>query len=105
MRTRLIAVLMSSVGLLALPIASSAQQETNEAPAEISDVGVIAPAPYDLEPRITLSSAQRELLRKLEDKHIGELRSLEDQYAQDLRALRARQYAERDAILKGFAAK
>lgn len=94
----------------ALALATSyagAQQAApgSDADAEISDAGVIAPAPYDLEPRVTLSKMNRGELRKLEDRHLAELRTLEDRYAGELRALRAKQSAEREALLKTFAAK
>lgn len=95
-------------GALALAASyAAAQQATpgSDLDAEMSDAGVVAPAPYDLEPRVTMSKANRSELRKLEDRHLTELRALEDRYAAELRALRAKQSAERDALLKTFAAK
>ena len=97
---------IAAAGALALAASyAGAQQAAPDSEPEMSDVGVIAPAPYDLEPRVTLSKANRGELRKLEDRHLSEVRMLEDRYATELRALRAKQSAERDALLKSFAAK
>ncbi|HEX9183563.1 MAG TPA: hypothetical protein VF876_09920 [Burkholderiales bacterium] len=71
----------------------------------ISDIGSFEQVPYRLEPQMNLRAEDRMTLRKLEDKHIGELRSLEDRYEKDLRTLRARQQSERDTMVKSFGAK
>jgi hypothetical protein len=107
MNTKKLMVCAAMAGALALavPLAGAQQSAADSDAEEMSDAGVIAPAPYDLEPRVMLRSADRTALRKLEDKHLSELRTLEDRYAKELRALRAKQFAERDAMLKSFASK
>jgi hypothetical protein len=68
----------------------------------ISDIGSFEQVPYSLEPQVALRAEDRMALRKLEDKHIGELRAFEDRLAKDLRTLRAKQQAERQSLLKSF---
>lgn len=90
---------------LALAIAPAAAQQASTVPQDgISDIGSFEQVPYRLEPQPSLRAEDRMALRKLEDRHIAELRSLEDRYDKDLRALRAKQNAEREAMLKAFAA-
>ncbi len=91
---------------LALAAAPAAAQQASTVPQDgISDVGSFEQVPYRLEPQLNLRAEDKMALRKLEDKHIGELRTFEDRYERDLRALRTRQQAERDAMLKSFAAR
>jgi hypothetical protein len=85
---------------------AAAQQPPSTAPTDgISDIGSFEQVPYRLEPQMTLRAEDKMVLRKLEDKHIAELRGMEDRYEKDLRTLRARQQVEREAMIKGFAAK
>ena len=69
----------------------------------ISDVGALQQVPYSISVLPPLRAEEKAAVRKLEDRHIQELRALEDHYDKEHRALRAKQYAERDAMLKSFA--
>lgn len=94
----------------ALAVAASqahAQQAPDTQGAQdngISDLGTFGALPLDTLGRLQLRTEHKEALRKLQDKHIRELRGLEDQQEQQQRALRAKQYAEREVLLKSFAA-
>jgi hypothetical protein len=104
--TRLIGMAAAALLALAAAPAAAQQQPESRVPADgVSDVGAFEQVPYRLEPQMALRAEDRMALRKLEDKHIGELRGLEDRYEKDLRSLRAKQQAERDAMLKSFAAR
>jgi hypothetical protein len=104
--TRLISMAAAALLALAAAPAAAQQQPESRVPADsVSDVGSFEQVPYRLEPQVTLRAEDKMALRKLEDKHIGELRGLEDRFEKDLRTLRARQQAERDAMLKSFAAR
>jgi hypothetical protein len=85
--------------------AALAQAQTPPAPVTadgVSDVGAFEAVPYAAPNVVLLRPDEKATLRKLEDRQIQELRSLEDRYEKDLRALRAKQYAERQALIKSF---
>ena len=69
----------------------------------ISDVGAMQQVPYGISVLAPMRAEEKATLRKLEDRQIQELRALEDRFEKELRALRAKQYAERDAVIKSFA--
>ncbi len=91
------------LALAAMP--ALAQQPSAVSAEGVSDIGSFEQVPYLLEPQMTLRAQDKMTLRKLEDRHIAELRGLEDRYEKDLRTLRAKQQAEREALLKSFASR
>ena len=105
MRKQWIAVRAASTLLVALA-ATIAQAQTPPAPPvttdSVSDVGTFEAVPYAAPSVVLLRPDEKVTLRKLEDRQIQELRSLEDRYEKDLRTLRAKQYTERQALIKSF---
>lgn len=106
MDKRQMARLVAGTLALAASAALAQQAPPSSIPADgISDIGSFEQVPYRLEPQLTLRGEDKLVLRKLEDKHIGELRAFEDRIDRELRALRAKQQAERESAMKSFAAK
>ncbi len=97
--------LLGIVVAAALAGLAQAQQPSTVPQDGVSDVGSFEAVPYSLEPRLALRVEDRLALRKMEDRHIGELRAIEDRFDRDLRALRTKQQAEREAAIKSFSAR
>lgn len=102
MRTIKLCIGLAAAGLVGL---AQAQQPSTVPADGISDIGSFEQVPYRLEPQVMLRAEDKMTLRKLEDKHIAELRAIEDRFERELRALRAKQQAERNSMLKSFAAR
>lgn len=96
--------IVTTVAALALFSLAAAPLEAQQAPPReeaSSDVGNWGTVPYT--PReLLLDPAQKSALRKLEDQHLAEVRALEDRVEREWRALRAKQSAEREALLKSL---
>lgn len=102
MRTKKLCIGLAAAGLVGL----AHGQQPSTVPADgVSDIGSFEQVPYRLEPQVMLRAEDKLVLRKLEDRHIQELRAIEDRFEKDLRSLRAKQQAERDLMLKSFAAR
>jgi hypothetical protein len=109
MNTKIRSIALAVAAAAAFASLPARAQETPRQPAVpeagISDVGSFEAIPYGMAAQILLRPDEKVTLRKLEDKHIQELRAIEDRFDNDLRTLRAKQQAEREAMLKAFAAK
>ena len=106
MKTRKLCVSLAGATLFALAGATGFAQQTppTTIPADgISDIGSFEQVPYSLVPQVMLRAEDKLVLRKLEDRHIGELRAMEDRFEKDLRTLRAKQQVERESTIKSFA--
>jgi hypothetical protein len=101
-QARLVAV---ALALAASAVFAQQTPPSTVPPDGISDIGSFEQVPYRLEPQLTLRTEDKLVLRKMEDKHIGELRAIEDRFDRELRALRAKQQIERETAIKSFAAK
>ncbi len=92
----------AAAALVALAAAPGLAQESRLPADGISDIGSFEEVPYRLEPQLSLRAEDKLVLRRLEDRHIAELRAFEDRLDKELRVLRAKQQAEREALLRTF---